>query len=154
MTTIKLDLDGVCSDFEGGFYQFFGKLHNSMPDSEMWRTIDSKEDFWVNLPEMPDFKLLWDFIKDNDITILTGCPRKPAFYVAQKGKKEWVKTHIGDVPIICCMSKFKQNYMTKRGDILIDDNAENCKRWVNSGGRAIFHSSAENTIEQLKLLEL
>ena len=154
MTNIFLDLDGVCSDFEGGFLNFFGKEHDSGSVGEMWKTIDSKKDFWISLPETKDFRTLWNYIKQYNITILTGCPSKPAFYVAQKAKKEWVNQRMGNIPVICCLSRFKQNYMTNKNDILIDDKEENCKRWTNSGGRSIFHTSADNTITQLKLFRL
>jgi hypothetical protein len=47
------------------------------------------------------------------------------------------------------LSKDKQNYI-KDKDILIDDCEQNIQRWEAEGGIGILHTSAEDTIQQLK----
>ena len=70
----------------------------------------------------------------------------------KKKKKQWLKNHYGiEEGVICCLSKDKQNY-GKPKDILIDDRAPNIERWVEMGGIGILHTSAEDTIRQLKEL--
>ena len=148
------DLDGVLVDFDGGFLDTFKVSTKSVKTSELWKLIGSKgEDYWVNLPPMADYVDLWRFIEPYYPTILTGLPMNKA--IAKSGKKRWCYRNLpGCWNFIATKSSEKQFHMEEKGDILIDDREENCERWTAAGGRAIFHTSADNTIIQLKDLNL
>lgn len=153
MVHIFCDLDGVQFDFEQGFVLMFGFPHNSVKDGKMWQLINSRPEFWTSLPRMHDAELLWDFIKDYYPTILTGCPPGKGFYQADEGKRKKCNEHFGfHVPVITDLSRNKPLHMKNPGDILIDDMEKNIRRWEDAGGRGVLHTSAESSIEQLKIL--
>ena len=149
---IFCDLDGVLVDFEAGFARNFGFPHNSVQEGVMWKYILSHERHWHDLPMMPDAQLLWDFIKDMDPTICTGCPSS-GYAHADAGKRHWCNEMLIPNPqVITCRSKDKPLHMSAPGDILIDDLEKNIARWNEAGGIGVLHTSAESTIEQLKVL--
>lgn len=152
MAQIFCDLDGVLVDFEGGFLQNFGFAHDSVSEGEMWKYITSHDRHWHDLPPMPDAMILWNFIKDLNPIILTGCPSS-GYDAAVHGKREWCANFLGPhVPVITCRSRDKPQHMIAPGDILIDDLAKNKKRWDEANGITVLHSSAANSIEQLKTI--
>ncbi len=149
---IFCDLDGVLVDFEGGFLRNHGFAHNSVPEGVMWKYIMEHERHWHELPMMHDGQVLWDFIKDRNPTILTGCPRS-GFSHADIGKRYWVEEMLAPKPpVITCRSKDKQLHMIAPGDVLIDDMKKNIDRWIAAGGIGILHTSAESSIAQLEKL--
>ncbi len=151
--TIFCDLDGVLADFDFGFYIVMGiqpKEANKEQFKEFWNQVCVGPDFWSNLTQMHDFEILWDFIKVYKPIILTGCPYSGKHH-ATKGKKHWCSKYLGsDIEVIATMSNMKQKFMKSKGDILIDDNADNCRRWTEAGGVAILHTNSKDTIENLK----
>lgn len=150
MRKIFCDLDGVLVDFEAGFLRNYGFAHDSVAEPVMWKFINQNKNHWENLPPMPDAHLLWAFIRPMSPSILTGCPRS-GYDAAHEGKHVWCKSNLEDVgEIITCLSRNKPIHMVSPGDILIDDLTKNIKRWNEAGGFGILHTSAENTIEQLK----
>ncbi len=99
---------------------------------------------------MPDGKTLWDYIKDKNPTLLSAPSKNPA---SRLGKRLWVKNNIPGTPLILASAEKKQNYSGKN-KILIDDRTDNISEWTSRGGIGILHTSATNTIEQLKQLGL
>lgn len=149
---IFCDLDGVLVDFEGGFLRNFGFAHNSVSEGEMWQYIMSHDRHWHDLPMMHDGAVLWEFIKDKNPIILTGCPRT-GYDAAVRGKREWCAKFLGpEVPVITCRSKDKPQHMLDPGDILIDDLRKNQVRWEAANGLFVLHTSAENSIKQLETI--
>lgn len=152
MTQLFCDLDGVLVDFEGGFLRNFGFAHNSVSEPEMWKYIMSHERHWHDMPMMHDGMVLWDFIKDKNPIILTGCPAT-GYDLADAGKREWCAKMLGpEVPVYTCRSKDKPKFMTAKGDILIDDLTKNQKRWEAEDGLFVLHRTAEDSIKQLKTI--
>ena len=141
MTTTRkifLDLDGVMADFEGHYLTKFGHAHDSVNDPQMWRNINSCDDWWTTMVKMHTHDELWEAIKEYNPTVLTGCPISKYEHAAE-GKKIWCENIFGsDVPVITCLSKNKQNHMINKGDILIDDMEKNCNNWTEAGGHAIL----------------
>jgi hypothetical protein len=152
MAHIFCDLDGVLVDFEGGFLRNYGFAHNSVPEGSMWRAITKNPRHWHDLPALADHMELWEYIRGFNPTILTGCPSSGRRQAAE-GKRHWVASLLGaDYEVITCPSKDKQLHMRAPGDILIDDLSKNCKRWTDAGGIAVHHTSAADSILQLKAL--
>lgn len=116
-------------------------------------------DFYNSLDKLPDADELWAYIARYDPVILTGLPRGNW---AEPQKRKWVAREIGPhVKVITCMAKDKAKYAMEHmgtdnlnGAILIDDRPQHQAVWEDAGGRWITHTSAKDTIAQLKALNL
>lgn len=154
MPHIFCDFDGVLVDFERGFEIQYGKKHNEVPEFVMWKIISNNIAHWEQLPAMPGALQLWAYIAHREPTILSGCPSN-GMKQAAAGKTIWKDRELGaHVPIITCLSRYKGKHIKEPGDILIDDMEKNIKRWEEAGGVGILHTSAEDTIMQLKAMGL
>lgn len=166
---IYLDMDGVLTDLDKGL-ENLGLHRNkelmSIPESS-W-TEDQKlagqeirdqfkrKNFFADLPAMSDIKSLWDYCLPYRPVILTARPGLGELGddVARQ-KKEWVEKNLGSIEdnqFICCLRSEKQNFIGHTDhhlQILVDDMEINCKEWVTAGGRAVIHTSAEDTIRKL-----
>lgn len=93
---IFCDLDGVLCDFDAGVKKIFnGKapdelLHNT---GSMWSRIANTENFYCNLPWMPDGRALWDAIRHLQPNILTGVPRSCGN--SRQDKATWCQRELG-----------------------------------------------------------
>jgi hypothetical protein len=65
----------------------------------------------------------------------------------------WVKRNLPGVKLILANAVNKQNY-SGENKILIDDREKNIEQWRSKGGIGILHTSASDTIKQLKELGL
>jgi len=141
---------------------------------EMYEAIKGTN-FYGNIPIMPGAKLLWDYVRERtDPIVLTAAPKfgateddyylNPYWCGAAYFKRRWVNKNLFDPSIppiadenfICTTSKRKHEFMHRRHSdhqILIDDRIDNCKNWVEAGGIAILHESADKTLKLLKELE-
>lgn len=159
---IFTDLDGVLANFSKGVERFFDEVHNEDRYEDdpayrkrMWDAIREYHkdggELWYELDLMPDAMKLWDYVKDHKPEILsaTGDPK----YNAEDQKRRWVKEKI--------CPKVKVNIVRKAADkhkfadenhILIDDKEKAIKPWKDAGGIGIIHTSAANTIKELKKL--
>jgi len=153
---IYSDMDGVLTDFDAHFM----KASDGMLPSEyqkihgvngFWNLIDEGgEAYWVEMPWMPDGKTYWDYIKDYNPILLSSPSRSSSSRV---GKRVWVKNNLPGTKLILSQSKDKQNYAQKNR-ILIDDRPSNIEQWRLQGGIGILHTSAADTIQQLKKLNI
>ena len=64
-----------------------------------------------------------------------------------------MKKHLPGTKLILSPAKLKQKYAAPN-HILIDDKPSNIEEWRSQGGIGILHTSATNTISQLKELGL
>jgi hypothetical protein len=155
---IYCDMDGVLADFDKRFKDLnpeklsAAQYQTKYGIEKFWSFIDeeNKVKFWVGIPWIPDGKQLWDYIKDKQPTLLSAPSRKPA---SRLGKRLWVKNNIPGTPLILAAADKKQNY-SGRNKILIDDRLDNIEQWVSQGGIGILHTSAQDTIQQLKKYEI
>ncbi len=146
---IFCDLDGVLADFNKAFFNLTGHLPDDVSTKTLWTTVLNTPDYWLNLELMPDAHQLIQFLKAQRFTVLTGIPRL-GNQKAETEKRLWVTKHLGqDIPVICCYSADKKQYC-RTGDILIDDYPPNIQDWTAVGGTAVHHTSATNTVRQLK----
>jgi len=155
MYIIYCDMDGVLVDFEKGYYDLTG-VHTKQfakGDYTFWEPI-SKEgaSFWANLPWMPDGQELWRYIKKYKPNILSAPSQDPSSKI---GKEAWLKMNL--------QNSFKKAYFYNRANkklfagpnrILIDDMKQTIDEWNAAGGVGVFHTSATDTISQLKKLGL
>lgn len=151
-----VDMDGVLADFEGHYKNVFGveldmvayRTHGR--DNVNWKAVREHKDFFLGIPPMHDFELLWGYIIQLAPTVITGIPS--SISEAADNKRAWVHKHLGpDVPVICCQPKEKYLHC-KPGDILIDDWEKYKHLWVQAGGVWITHTSARATVQQLTQL--
>lgn len=155
MYTIYCDMDGVLVDFEKGYHDLTG-VHTKQyvkGDAAFWQPIsDAGASFWANLPWMSDGQELWRYIKRYKPNILSSPSQDPSSKV---GKEAWCKMHINNQykKIYFYQRAYKQMFAGPER-ILIDDMEQTIREWNNAGGIGIHHTSASNTISQLKKLGL
>lgn len=155
---IHLDMDGVLVDFENGFREHTGRSLNSFKDSgEFWKFAEKYDHLYADLPMMPDAQRLIYNVRNIareygfQVEILTAIPSMTAMPHVTADKERWIKRW-------CPYGwKFKtgphavhKQLHAKPGDILIDDKARNIDQWVTAGGTGILHTSAANTVKELK----
>jgi hypothetical protein len=149
---IYCDMDGVLVDFEKGYKELTNKdaSYKTNPE-EFWAPITKAgAAFWIKLQWMPDGKELWDYIKGYNPELLSAPSREESSKI---GKFTWVKRNMPGTKLILRSAERKQEFATPNS-ILIDDRADNIQRWKDAGGVGIHHTSAANTIQQLKDLGL
>ena len=83
--------------------------------------------------------------------ILLSAPSKEES--SKIGKRVWKNNNLPDTKLILTPAKFKQKY-SGENKILIDDREDNIQQWKDKGGIGILHTSAADTIKQLKELGL
>jgi hypothetical protein len=150
MPQIYVDQDGVLADFDAHYFAIFGVQASKLTDNVDWAAVKAAPNFYRDIPPMDDMKALWNYIVHLDPIILTGIPK--SITAAPKNKRDWVAYHVGkDARIVTCLSHEKWTYC-KPGDILIDDWDRYKDRWEKAGGIWITHTSAADTINQLKAL--
>jgi hypothetical protein len=149
---IYCDMDGVLVDFEKGYKDLTGveASYDTNPE-EFWEPITrAGAAFWIKLQWMPDGKQLWEYIKPYSPELLSAPSREESSRI---GKFTWVKRNIPGTKLILRSAERKQEFATPNS-ILIDDRADNIQRWKDAGGIGIHHTSAADTIQQLKDLGL
>jgi hypothetical protein len=155
---IFCDMDGVLVDFDKGYQELTGKStnHKDVQDkNEFWALLgnslkekDLEEyDYWVNLPWMPDGKMLWNHIKGYNPYVLTAPSRDPGSKIA---KREWVERELPEAKNVYFRRAALKPEFSGKNRILIDDREDTIAGWIANGGIGIHHTSAANTIQQLK----
>ena len=73
-----LDADGVLADFDLSARRLLGMRSKEYIDKHgrgmFWKRLASAPNFYGDLPEMPDARVLFDAVKHLKPTILTGLP--------------------------------------------------------------------------------
>ena len=149
---IYCDMDGVLVDFDKGYFDLTGEKASFNTDpKQFWEPITKAgAAFWIKLKWMPDGKQLWDYIKPYNPDLLSAPSQQESSRI---GKRVWVKRELPDTKLILRQADRKQEFATPNS-ILIDDRADNIQRWKDAGGIGIVHTSAADTIQQLKDLGL
>lgn len=145
---LYVDLDQVIADFDEGYYRAFGTRPSKAPGAVDWARVAGVANFYQTLPLMTDALDLWAHVRHRNPIILTGRP--VSVPSAEADKKAWVARHLGeDVRCEVTLSAYKWRY-AQPGDILVDDWPKYQDLWERAGGVWITHTSAANSIEQLK----
>lgn len=152
--TIYCDMDSVLVDFDRGYQELTGMTTQQADAngvSAFWDPISQAgAKFWITLNWMSDGKQLWDYIKKYNPILLSAPSREES---SKLGKRVWVKRELPGTKLILKYAPQKQEYASPTS-ILIDDRQKNIDQWEAAGGIGILHTSAANTIEQLKQLGL
>jgi 5'(3')-deoxyribonucleotidase len=144
-TKFYVDMDGVLADFFGDWAKLMNKKHwvdISDPISAI-QEIKKVENFWINLPVLPNAKNLLSFIKNigNSYTILSTPLANDPNSIPQK--KAWVKNNLNFfLPNNIILSHDKAKYAINddgSSNILIDDYGVNIAKWIEAGGIGIKH---------------
>ena len=160
---VYVDMDGVVADFDQRFFDLSGMMpkeyENKYGKNAFWEFIDEGENklkFWIGIPQMSDAQSLMDYVSQYNYEMLTSPSIKQQSLM---GKGLWIKNHTNKGLF---KSKPKVNYRFAKNKvefaapnhILIDDRADTINSWNAAGGIGILHTSASNTINQLKKLGL
>ena len=147
-------MDGVLVDFEKGYKELTGTYSKNNPDNKaFWQPIsDAGASFWANLDWMPDGEELWRYIKKYKPNILSAPSQDPSSRV---GKEAWVKMNLkNNYNKLYLYSRANKKLFAGENRILIDDMQQTINEWNAAGGIGIHHTSAANTIKELKKLGL
>jgi hypothetical protein len=152
--TIYCDMDGVLVDFDQGYKDLTDMTTdeaNAKGRTAFWEPIaKAGAGFWIRLKWMPDGQQLWDYINQYNPTLLSAPSKEESSKI---GKRVWVKQNIPGVKLILRPASQKQQF-SGENQILIDDRVDNIEQWKSKGGIGILHTSASDTIKQLKELDL
>jgi 5'(3')-deoxyribonucleotidase len=144
-----LDADGVLADFDLSARGLLGMRSKEYIDKHgrrmFWKRLANAPNFYGDLPEMPDARVLFDAVKHLKPTILTGLP---AGNWAAPQKVEWAAEHFPGVPIITCMARDKHLHMHP-GDVLVDDREKHRAEYEAAGVVFVHHKNAEDSLRQL-----
>ena len=110
-----------------------------------WKRLAQAPNFYGDLAEMPDARVLFDAVRHLKPTILTGLP---AGNWAAPQKVEWAAEHFPGVPIITCMARDKHLHMHP-GDVLVDDREKHRAEYEAAGVVFVHHKNAEDSLRQL-----
>ena len=151
---IYCDMDGVLVDFESGYEKLTGidlKGEYRPGVEDFWKPIEQAGvKYWASLKWMPDGKQLWDYIKQYTPELLSAPSKSQSSKI---GKYVWVKNNLPGTKLILRYASRKKE-LANPESILIDDRQINIDQWEAAGGIGILHTSADNTISQLKKLGL
>ena len=152
---IYCDMDGVLVDFDRGYRELTGMTPKEadlkLGQDGFWKPLDQAGvKFWLNLKWMPDGKALWQYLEPQNPILLSAPSREESSKI---GKRMWVKRELPGTRLLLKAAKYKQDYATPNS-ILIDDRVDNIERWNAAGGIGVCHTSAIDTIKQLKQLGL
>jgi hypothetical protein len=148
---IFLDMDGVITDFDRRFRELgVGGPENyekKFGEQKFWNLINAEGiKFWSEMPWTKDGKVLWNYLKDKNVSILSAPSENPD---SKNGKRIWVKKELGNIPVILRQAEEKKK-LACPDCLLIDDKTDNINQWVSAGGFGIPHKSANDTIKKLK----
>jgi 5'(3')-deoxyribonucleotidase len=149
-------MDGVIVDFVKGYKELTGvdttNYVNSTP--EFWKSVDQAgPSWWANLDWKSDGTTLWRYIKRYKPNILSSPSRSAS---SREGKKAWVQSHIpkSQYRELLLYPRHEKQLFSGEYHILIDDLKKTIDEWNATGGIGILHTSAADTIKQLKDLGL
>ena len=149
---IYVDMDGVLTDWENQFKRYSGGIpvetyeaeHGPVKRYEFVKK--NSPDFYSTMDWMGDGKLLYSFLKDLPIEILSHATDQGAV----DGKLTWLKNNnITAKPNLVPRREDKAKY-AKSDTILIDDKPNTIGEFNKAGGIGILHTDAVSTINKLK----
>lgn len=151
------DMDGVLVDFDKEFQKHlpghteesdwtWQELHAKCPD--IYSIADPMEDMTVLTAYLAYYYEHWH--------ILTAIPKRWNWPDVTKQKRWWVNNWMPEISNdrirFGPYAEDKQFHCTGSLDILIDDKIRNIEQWRARRGIGIHHTSAVETIKQLKAL--
>ena len=148
-----LDLDGVLVDFDRHYIEKFGPLPDrNDPNRDVDWSALANTDFFATAPPMRDVYELYSYVSHYDPVVLTGVPSMGTEKAAAD-KRAWVERYFPNTHVITCRSKDKCLHM-QPGDVIVDDWHKYRPLWEQKGGVWVLHTSARNSIAELKAIGL
>lgn len=148
---LYLDMDGVLADFDRRALEILGMPSRDFEGrygaKAFWAVLQDSPDFYNSFQPMIDAPFLVDAVDHLNPIVLTGIPLGDW---APIQKRAWIETYFG-YPVITCRAKEKSLHC-KPGDIIVDDRSEYRHLWEAAGGTWVLHTSAYDSIQQLKQL--
>lgn len=158
INTIYLDMDGVLADFEKDYLDHNGitieEAREQRPRKEFykyWNSFISAGRF-AELPKYEGCDELLSFVRGLDVALeilsSSGGPGRHKDVVNQKDV--WLEKY--GIPYkrnIVPGARYKKDYASPR-TLLIDDTERNYTSFLEAGGHAILHVSADDTIKKLE----
>ena len=154
---VYVDMDGVLADFFGEWQKLIGSDWRKVKDIEpALQKIRDKDNFWLDLPLLPQAKNLLGIIKKvkGSYTILSSpLPNDPN---SEPHKREWIKKNLDFFPpenVIITHDKPKYAVNSDgTPNILIDDFGKNIASWEAAGGEGFKHKDHkfERTAKAIK----
>lgn len=149
---ILLDMDGVLADFlsqachihkqplesvdRWDFYESWG-----LTAEQFWLPLRGRA-FWANLePYHWARRLYYTLASQYDVTIATSPNKDPD---CASGKVDWLYRYFGEDFRDYLIGPEKW-LMAKPGHLLIDDNADTCRKFIELGGNAVLFPQPWNT---------
>ena len=137
---IYVDMDGVLADFFGEWAKLMGKEHwTDIKDVKpALAKIRATEDFWLNLPLLPEAKRLLGLIKQvkGEYNICTSPLADDPN--SEPHKREWIEKNLSFFPPKNVYVTHNKPQFAKKDDgtpnILIDDFGVNIRNWEAAGG--------------------
>lgn len=149
------DLDGVLFHWDGRVKELLGDQFETASKGHKWAAITKYDadvqPFYETLPKFDDTDQLWTFITSTFefYNILSACGSTPKNAADQK--RRLVRAHFGEVNTIIVKKGPDKAMYANPKSILIDDRDDRVLvPWRAAGGIAVKHTSALDTIEQLK----
>lgn len=150
---IHFDLDGVLADFRKGFMEIAGRPPETFSTDEMWAHVASVPEFFLRLDVMPNAMDLFTAARTyGEVRILTAIPRITTYPAATEEKQRWVARHFGDAAVTVVQYARQKAKHARPGDILIDDAADNIRRWVEAGGIGIHYVDTVEAVAELRMV--
>lgn len=156
---IFVDLDGVMADLDKLVKERTGKTFEQLraTGSGFTEFCDAQREegntIFDKLDKMPGADYLWDYVVKYNPDILTATGKPTEKPTAEKIR--WVMDNLsGYNQILTTISGTQKKKYAAPNHILIDDRMKAIGPWREAGGIGILHTSAEDTISQLKLLGL
>ncbi len=144
-----LDADGVLADFDRGARRLLGMSAKDFIAKQgrgtFWKRLANAGNFYGELPEMTDARILFDAVKHLNPTILTGLPLGKW---AAPQKIKWAAEHFPGVPIVTCMARDKHLHM-RPGDVLVDDREKHRAAYEAAGVVFVHHKNAKESLREL-----
>lgn len=129
--------------------------HDKKAKSRFWQTVGAMakrgEPFWGTMDPTADAFQLWNYVKKYGPEILSATGHVGN---AVDEKNAWVRHHLGNVPTHLVRKSEDKAKFAAPNHILIDDRSKSIEPFVKAGGVGILHTSAADTIAQLKEMGL
>jgi 5'(3')-deoxyribonucleotidase len=139
---VYLDLDGVLADFRGGFVRQVGVPPEALTVDAMWAHVAQVPGFFFRLePTAGAQELVALAAQIGTPCVLTATPRVTTYPDAATEKRQWVERYFPGLPAIVVAYAREKSQHARPGDILIDDNTDNLRRWARRGGVAIAYDA-------------